>query len=507
VLRPLSHSALALALAAPATAQNAPYELDPIVGSATRTPLEAARTGSSVSLITGADIDRLPTPTVADTLDQSPGVAFGRRGPTGASSEFSLRGFSSEDVVVRVDGIELADPGEIRTQADLGQFLTYDIDRIEVLKGPQSALYGGEAVGGVIDITSRRRRIDGTEVRGFAEAGAYGTVRGGIGYAAGAEAWDFALNAQGIRTDGFSAADEETGNSERDGYDNVTVSAVGSVDLGDRFVLGGALRWFDRTTEIDAIVSGVPVDADDFTAASRLFAGRAYLQFNPEGDRATNEVSVQFLDSTRDFQDNAPVRIDGERVKLDYLGTFDLSPSVDLVYGGDWTREQTTSPEIDADSTIAGAFLQGILQPTERLTFTAAARYDDHSEFGSFPTWRATAAAQVRETTVLRGAVGTGFRAPSNRELFTPGGFFGPVGNPDLEPEETLGWEVGIDQALPGYDAEFSATWFESRTDQLIQFVFGEGYAQVPGESRRQGVELSLAAALSAKVDLNLGKK
>jgi vitamin B12 transporter len=493
----------ALVFATVARAQDAPVMLDPIVVSATRTPLDAARTGSSISVITGAEIDRLPAPTIADALDWAPGIAFGRRGPTGASSEFSLRGFSQEDVVVRIDGIEIADPGEIRTQADLGQFLAWNVDRIEVLKGPQGALYGGEAVGGVIDITTRRGRMNGTSVTGFAEAGAYGTVRGGVGYAAGAEAWDFSLDAQAIRTDGFSAADEALGYSEADGYDNLSLSVGGSADIGV-FTLGGSLRYLDRSTEIDAIAGGVPVDAEGFTAASRVLAGRAYLQFDLAAGRATNEVSVQYLDSTREFQEAVATRYDGERIKFEYLGTWDATSAVDLVYGGDWTREDvSTSEALDADSTIGGLFIQGILTTSDRLTFTAAARYDEHSEFGGLPTWRATGAFEAAPETVLRAAVGTGFRAPSNRELFTPPDpLFGPVGNPDLEPEEATGWEVGIDQALPVGGAEFSATIFQSDTDELIQFAFGGGYQQIPGTSRRSGVELSIAANLTPRLDL-----
>lgn len=497
-----------IATVAQAQDRAGPVTLDPIVVSATRTPIDAAKAGSSVEVIRKRDLDRRPELTFAGSLDRVPGVAIAERSVAGSSSEVSVRGFSSQDLLVRVDGIELTDPSELRTQADLGQFLLRDASRIEVLKGPQSALYGGEAVGGVIDIATGADRGTGALRSGFAEAGSYGTFAGGLGYSYGAEDWDLAISAQALRTDGFSAADENDGNTEDDGYDNVTVSATGSVDLGETLTLGGALRYFDRTTEFDGRGPRDEADAQNpdasFFAASELLAGRAFARFDLAEGRIGNELSVQVLDSQLSFVDPELTRIDGGRVKLEYLGTMAAVGSLDLLFGADWTRERIETDEIDADSEISGGFAQAILRPDDLLTLTLAGRVDHHSEFGTYATWRATAARALGAGTVLRAAVGTGFRAPSNRELFTPPSpSFGPVGNPDLDPEETLGWEAGIDQSFVGGAVRASATVFETRTDERIDFAFGEGYVQVPGETVRRGVELGVTASVSAQIDLS----
>jgi vitamin B12 transporter len=319
----------------------------------------------------------------------------------------------------------------------------------------------------------------------------------------GFETWDLAATAQGLRTDGFSAAATGT---EDDGYRNVTLSAAGSVDLGETLTLGGAARYIDRETEIDRVSRGIPVDAIGDTSASEVIAGRAFARHRAFDDRLVNEVSVQRLASTREFDQQTAgfSRFEGDRLKLEWLGTFAAADRVDLLAGADWTREEVeTGDGLEADSEIAGGFAQIVLAPVDALTLTGALRRDEHSEFGGFTTWRATAAWEALEGTTLRGAVGTGFRAPSNRELFSPPGVFGPVGNPDLQPEETFSWEVGIDQSLANGRARASATWFDARTDELIAFVFGTGYAQIPGESRRSGVELGLEARATEWLDLS----
>ena len=491
---------LAVVAARPAAAQE-PIDLAPVVVTApNRTPVEAARTGSSVTVLTREDLDADPRPTLAGTLERVPGIAAATRGAPGSSTDLSVRGFGADDLLLRIDGIEFADPGELRTQADVAQVLTGDVGRIEIVKGAQSALYGGEAVGGVIDAATGVARGDGVVARGFAEAGSFASVRGGATLGVGRADWDLAATAQGFRTDGFSAAPSGT---EDDGARNVTVSATGSVDAGAALTFGGAFRFLDRETEIDRVSRGEVLDAPGDTAASRILAGRGYARHRALDGRLVNEVSLQQFASRREFEQAAfgDSVFEGDRTKLEWLATFAAADGVDLLAGADWTREAVeTSDALEADSTIAGGFAQAVIEPLVGLTLTGAVRYDDHSDFGGFVTWRATAAWAATETTVLRGAVATGFRAPSNRELFTPEGPFGPVGNPDLEPEETLSWELGIDQTLVPGRLDASATYFEARTDELIEFVFGTGYAQVPGESLRRGAELGLDARLAPRL-------
>ena len=479
---------------------------DPVVVSATRTPIEAAKTGSSISVITLQDLEDNPQNTVAEAIENVPGVAVAPRGPLGSSTEISVRGFDQSDILVRFDGIELADPGELRVQADLGQILLGDVNRIEVLRGAQSALYGGEAIGGVIDITSGAGRGTGQTLKLFGEGGSYYTAVGGATVGFGELDWDLSATAQGARSAGFSAADEDDGATEKDGYDNITLSAVGSVDVTEAVTLGGALRYVDRETQIDRISRGVPVDADGRTAESEFYAARGFTRVGLFEGQLMNEFSAQFLSSTREFKEATDSKFEGDRLKLEYLGSWDVTEGIDFVLGGDWTDEDVeTSDGVDENTQIAGGFLQMVFEPTSYLTFTGAGRYDRHSEFGGEPTWRGTAAVQPLQSTVVRGAVATGFRAPSNRELFSPDDpFFGPVGNPNLQPERSFTWEIGVDQSFFSDRARVSATYFQSRTEDLIAFRFGEGFVQIEGDTERRGVELGLAALLFDNLDVNV---
>ncbi|MEM8596648.1 MAG: TonB-dependent receptor [Pseudomonadota bacterium] len=495
----VSLAALLLALPSPALAQE-PAEtapamvLDEIVISPTRSPIEAARTGQSVEVLDREDLDADPQPTLVEALEVVPGVAIANRGGPGTSSDVSIRGFAQEDIMLRIDGIEFADPGELRVQADFGQVLTGDIGRIEVLKGAQSALYGGEAVGGVIDITTGIERGVGRVIEGSIEGGSFGRISGVGRLGFGAAGWDASIAVQGIRTEGFSAA---ASGEEEDGYRNITVSGTGTADLDEDVTVGAAFRYFDRTTEIDGISRGVPRDALDATAESEVFALRGFARFEHFDDRLTTELSAQGLTSERVFVEASGTDVfEGDRVKLEYLGTLDVIDQVDIIAGADWTREAvSTSDGIDASSIIYGGFGQAVVSPIEQVTLTGSLRGDRHSEFGGFLTWRVTGAVEPIAGTTLRAAAGTGFRAPSNRQLFDTSTFFGsPVGNPDLDPEETFSWEAGIDQAFLNGRLVVSATYFDATTDNLIDFVFGEGFTNIDGKTTRQGLEFGITA-------------
>lgn len=504
----LAAAAAAVLASQPAAAQESAIDLDPVVVTATRTPLERARTGSSVTVLTAEDIAANPAPTLNETLDLVPGVSVATRGGPGTVASVSVRGSGLANLSLRVDGIEFSDPSQPQVQGDFGLLLPGDAQTVEVLKGPQSALYGGEAVGGVIEVTTSRARGSGFETRAFAEAGSFRTVSAGASVGAGMERWDAAISAQGFDTDGFSAAAAGT---EDDGARIANLGAAGSVDLADWLTVGGAMRLIRSEVDFDGFPPPAFTLADeDNLAETDVLAGRVFLRAAALDGRLTQGVSLQALRSERDSTTPTFASFfDGDRVKAEYLATYRVTREVDVIAGADWTREEITfgdtfsAADTDADSEIAGAFAQVVASPAEDVTLTAALRHDEHSAFGGYPTWRLTAAWEAMAGTVMRGAVGAGFRAPSNYELFAPPFAPGsPLGNPDLQPEETVGWEIGVDQTLADGRARFSATYFESRTDDLIEYDPALGYVQSGGESRSRGVETELLARVTDAADL-----
>jgi vitamin B12 transporter len=236
----------------PALASAQPILLDDIVVSANRTPTEAARTGSQVSVLTAPDLAATGTTFVSDALSRLPGFHFQQSGGPGQQSGFALRGVPQGYVRVIIDGIEVSDPSAPgAVTASLSGLTIADVDRIEVLRGSQSALYGGQAVGGVISITTTRATRDGYAVSARTEAGSYGTATGALSLTNRGARGDFALTLQGYRTDGFSAADENEGNTEDDGYTSSRLSASGNFYASDTLRLFGSAFVQDEDGDYD----------------------------------------------------------------------------------------------------------------------------------------------------------------------------------------------------------------------------------------------------------------
>jgi vitamin B12 transporter len=493
--RTLTAAAAPLAFAAAGAFGQDSVELPEIVVlSPNRAETEAARVGSSVSVVERAEIERNGDVNALDTLRRTPGLSVVQSGGPGAASTVRLRGLGAENIQVRVDGIDIADPAGPVITPNLAYLKTGDIGRIEVLRGSQGALYGGDAVAGVIDITTRRAEQDGLNHSLDLEGGSYSTIYGAYSLTGGFDQGEFALNAVGFDTDGFSVADEDDGNTEADGSSNVTLSGFGEVTLGEGLSIGGAARYTDARADND---SGFPIGDDlDLRQEAVTWGGRAFLRSVAMEDRLENEVSLQYFRSDRDEIDGgAADSFDGDRVKAEYLGRYTLSEMATLQFGGDWTRESfDTNSAFAADSgdaSIWGGFAQVTLDPTDTITLTGALRYDEHSEFGGFTTGRATAAWRPIEGTKLRASISNGFRTPSLFELYSAG-----FGNPNLDPETSFSWEVGVDQAFHDGRGLVSVTYFAIDTEDKIGFdpvTFRT--TQVPGTTESRGVEIALSWA------------
>ncbi|MBB5223908.1 vitamin B12 transporter [Amaricoccus macauensis] len=495
----------ALALPYAAAAQDvAPAEdvtiLPEVIVSANRTPTAAASTGSSVSVITGQDIINDGRPFVLSILATQPGVSVSQAGPAGTNSGFAIRGASQQYVRVAVDGIEISDPTSTQVQASLSGLLLDGVGRIEVLKGSQSALYGGQAVAGVIDISSPRATEDGLQSTYVLEGGTYGTARAAYALTGQNDRGDFSLTAAHLQTDGFSAAERADGNTEADGYDGNRLSATGTFRATDNLSLFGSAFTQHESGDFDGFdpITYQLVDRDN-TYDTTTWGARA--GFDLTTGALASRVAVSWFDIDRDTdeEDIGHSNFSGDRVKVEYLGGYTVSDALLLQFGADWTREtaRTTSPygATAGDADVAGVFGQAIWQPVEALTLTAALRNDDHSEFGSYPTGRLSAAWEALPDTTVRASVGTGFRAPSLYELFSP-----TYGNRDLDPEKSVSADLGVEQGFAEGRGLVSATLFLLDIDDLIDFT--TRFEQVPGTARSRGVELAGSYDLTDSVSL-----
>jgi vitamin B12 transporter len=476
-----------------------------VIYSANRTPTDAAKTGSSVTVITEQDIQAQSKTYLKDYLEQVTGVNLTQTGSPGGTTGISIRGANQSYVKVLVDGMDLSDPSGAQVVTQFEHLLVGDVSRIEVLKGPQSTLYGGDAVGGVISIDTKAATRPGFSQSGSAEYGTYNTARGAYtaGYAA-ANGSNIAFTVQGVDTDGFSSRSVINGlpEHEDDGYRNLTLSGRGEYFISDSVSLFFSARTLDARNEYD--LSWNPLVTGDTVQ----HAGRAGANVSLLGGRFQNTFAVQGMKMERDDYEvgGTPgydvVWYDSDRVKGEYKGLFKFSDQVSVLFGSDWERtgmqfQATPVPSDRYTAEIYGFYGQLLVEPIDGLQLTGGGRIDEHDQFGEFNTYRLTAAYNVPGTeTILRGSYGTGFRAPSLYELFSE------YGSADIQPEESKGWDVGFEQGFLNGKYKIGATYFELDTENLITFFdlfvppYGE-YRNVDGVTHRSGVELFAAATLA----------
>lgn len=492
--------------------------LDTITVTATGIPTEVQNFGGSVTVLTEADIQRLQQPTVADLLRTVPGVDVTRSGGVGKSTSVFIRGAESDHTLVLIDGVEVNDPADPAGRFDFSTLQVSNIERIEILRGPQSILYGSNAIGGVIQIFTKQGSGK-PAVYGGASGGSFGTYQVNIGSSGTYKGLNYSLSADRYDSDGISAADENNGNREDDSYGSNTFSGKADYDVSDWLAVGGVVRYVDAETEIDGTdISGIPIDDRDSVQENdelytKLAADTSWLE-----GRWRQTFSVEYTDIRRENRNGPDAQI------VTFFGTlngpafdvfegdklsFRLLNHLSLPYGhhvsvGLETEEETvdTSTGVSEDARIHSVFIQDQVQFAERFNLTAGLRHDDHSDFGSETTWRVTGSVDLYEIGVtLRGSVATGFKAPALFELFDP--FFG---NPDLQAEESIGWEAGFDYRSKSGNIGTGITVFRQEFDDLIQASSTFPFIPVNiGEAESEGFELygfySPLANLNLRVD------
>lgn len=475
--------------------------LDEIVISANRTESLAARTGADVTVLTEQDFAQDGRPFVLDYLDEVPGLSTQQSGPAGTVSGFTLRGAPQQYVRVLVDGIEISDPTGPQVASSLSGLMIDDVSRVEVLKGSQSALYGGQAVGGVIDITSPRPTEYGIESRYLLEGGTHDTFRGSYTLAGRLDRGDFALSINRFQSDGFSAAEEADGNSEADSYKTTRLSASGNFIASDSVTLFGAAFYQEEDGDFDGsqpVFPYAPADAPN-TFDATTWGARAGADFTGLGP-IESMIALSYYKIDRSSVTIDPVwgdntyETNGNRQKIEYIGRYPVSDALAVQFGADYTREATEVAGAGTESNwITGIFAQADYSPIEALTLNAALRGDRQSEFGNYPTGRLTAAYALPSDTILRANLGSGFRAPSNYELFDP-----LYGNRDLDPETSQSADLGVEQAFGAGRGSASATVFWLRINDLIDYDYTTSrYVQSDGNSDSSGLELAAAWDLS----------
>jgi len=472
-----------------------------IVVSASRVEEPRRRVASAVTVIGRDEIAARREPTLAELLRTVPGVEVVRVGGPGGATSVFLRGAASAHTLVLVDGVRVNSPAV--GAFDWADLATDAVERIEVLRGPQSALYGSEAIGGVVSVFTRRGAA-GLDGSAAAEAGTEESWRLATSWRGGTRGWDWSLSASRRELAGLSSAAESAGNDEDDPYESTAITGSAATAFWGDGRAVATLRWIDSELGLDgfSFVSGAPVDDPNYRQSRRALYGSVDLS-KPAGPRLTHRLRLGVADEDYDATDpDTPfhpfaLRTRGSEATwitdLVLLGPEDGQAAADglaaaLTGGAAWElREADSSGGFDESEDVASAFLEARLAGGDRFRLTGGLRRDDHSAFGSETTWRTTAGWRVARATRLHGTWGTGFRAPSFNELFFPG-----FGNPDLAAETSEGWDAGVEQELLAGRLVADLTWYANEIDELIGFDFATFRAENVDAAEIDGLEATV---------------
>jgi vitamin B12 transporter len=493
--------------------------IDDILVTASRVPIEPARVGSAFTVLDGELLRAQQQRLVSDALRTVPGLAVSRGGGIGAITQVRMRGAEGNHTLVLIDGIEANNPVS-NSEFDFAHLLVADIDRIEILRGAQSALYGGSAIGGVINVITRERQ-PGLGAAFHIEAGNPGTHELGLSLGGGGERLSGGISLTDFSTDGENISRFD---GEPDGYRNRSVSLNGRAALSERATLRAYLHHFDTKQEYDTLdfsfppgpTQGLVVDANLASAMTQWFgrvvADVAGPRLQQRASLARTETDSRFFDGGTFTGGN-----DSARTHLDYQLTIgfggaaaNAAPSrapaqsltvalerelTDYANRGATADAPENQREDDRQSSLATEYRLGLA----RADFSASARFDRNTLFQDASTWRLTGSYRLSEHSRLHTSLGTGINNPGFFELFGffPGSF---VGNPALRPEHSRSVDLGIEQQFAAVDAVFDITYFHADLTEAIETVFDSTTfiattANLGGKSRRRGIELSFEAA------------
>ncbi len=521
-------SLIALAIASPAVAQALPGdtasndETIVVTGSRSLDGIAADLTGSSLTIIDAQALEQRQTRVVSDVLRDVPGLAVSRSGGVGGMTQVRIRGGEGNHTLVLIDGIEASDP--FQGEFDFATLVADDTARVEVLRGQQSAIYGSDAIGGVIHyITATGAEKPG--VSGRLEAGSFNTVAGAARAAGVSGDLDYSFSATTNITGGTPTARKGVGTRDLDA-DNRALSGKLIYSVSPQVKLQAVGRY--SRTEADtnpqdfnftSPTYGFIIDGTgDYT--SRSWFGLVRAEAELLDGRWTHAATAQLTDSHRESRTGgtATSANDGQRLKGSYDTTLRFGSEAtehSLTFAADFERERFRNLPIGPAGPAndrrqienTGLVAEYGLNVDDRFSLGASLRHDKNDRFDNATTYRLRGSAEVTPGVRLRAAAGSGIKNPTNFELFG----FNPltfIGNPNLKPEKSEGWEAGVDFALAEDKVRLGATYFDSTLKNEIFTVFSPTFVSSPAnrttDSKQKGVELFVDADLGGgwQVDL-----
>jgi len=483
-------------------------DVDKVIVTATRIETPVEDIGSDVTIIDAAEIKKSQKNTVAELLRSVGSIDVVRNGGPGSTTSVFIRGAKSEHTLVMIDGVEMNDPISAGRGFNFADLTVDNIERIEIIKGPQSTLYGSDAMGGVINIITKKGSGKPHAYLN-AEAGSFSTYKESAGVSGGFSIVNYSLSLSREDTDGISSASSADGNTESDGYENSTVAGRFGITPLDNLSFDLTARYSDSRSEIDN-GGGAGMDDTNNTTSTKSFYFRTSADLLLFNGLWENTVGFALTDNERENNNGTdPMHpsslvissFDSRLTKTDLQSTLRLGKAGTLTAGVEYEEEEGeskfhsesifgpfTSNFSNRKARNTGYYAEESLSLADRLFLTAGVRSDNHNMFGSETTYRFTAAYKVKAThTKLKATFGTGFKAPTLFQLYSQ------YGDLHLRPETSTGWDAGIEQTFLDGKISLGATYFDNNFDDLIDFNSATfTYKNISGADT-SGVEIDAA--------------
>ena len=495
------------------------HELEHLLVTASLQPISINDVASSITIITGDEIEQKQVKYLSDLLRDVPGFSISQAGGAGSQTQLRVRGAEANQLLVLIDGIRANDPAA----SDEFQYqfaLTSNIQRIEIIRGPQSATWGSDAIAGVINII-RKKDVNNSYISASLEAGSFNTINASVDGGYSGDVFSISGGLSYLDTDGTNIS--RTGN-EKDGAENTTGNIALAFETGDAFSLHFSGQVTDASSEyddIDYFVTGLPVDADRVTESQQTFLTGELLYEQQQGPWS-GSFAINRMDSDNDnFSDglwtsstaaetlefrlrggmtfgagetpNNRISFAIEREDVDFSQRGEASPWGD--------------PNQDQSNDVSGYALEYVGKPITGFSWTVSGRLDVYSDFDDATTWQLAASYQLTPALRLRGSVGTGSKAPTFTERY---GFFEDffIGNPDLKPESSQGWEIGLESSWSEDRHQVQLIYFDQDLqDEIDGFVFDPDTflftaQNKASDSSRKGIETILDTRLGRSFTL-----
>ena len=488
-------------------------DLDQIIVTGARAPLSIAAAGSAVTVLGRDDIERFQARYVSDLLHLVPGFAVSQSGVAGTQTQVRVRGAEANHVLVMIDGMRANDPAssdEFRWET----LTTANIERIEIVRGPQSAIWGSDSVAGVVNIITRTGR-DASPLDAYVETGSDDTLN----YSLGGQVGDASLSARAsverVSTDGGNVS---RSGEEDDPSETTTATLNALWQAHDALSIKLTARTVDASSQYDAVdpfVTGLPADSDVLLDMHQHHA-QLGLELGPAESRIRHQVRAAWFDSeNQNFTDGIEgVATLAQRLTFSYQADIRLGEQLlSLALEREASEFQQRGP-VDfgdpnqrEDMDINSAIIDYRGRLSDSVTWQASARYDENSVFDNALTGRVSTVWTISDDTRLRASAGTGRKNPTFVELFGyfPGQF---ISNPELKPEKSTSFELGFDRRF-GERLDLQVSVFrQDLEDEINGFVFDPTTFlatanNLASDSKRSGAEVALNWSVAETVTIN----